>query len=208
MEKKILPCLARKTQVKIPPTFNQPLGKMRVPKKIIEILKKGGVGILPTDTIYGIVGSALKKETVERIFKIKKRRNKKPFIVLISDLKDLKIFGIKIKPFQKSLIKKFWPGPVSLIFDCPSKKFEYLHLGKKSLALRMPKPKWLRALLRRTGPLVAPSANFSGEKPVESIKKAKEIFGEKVDFYLSGKVQKRPSTLIDVRKKEIKVLRK
>jgi L-threonylcarbamoyladenylate synthase len=182
---------------------------MRIPKKIIEILKERGIGVLPTDTIYGLVGSALKKETVERIYKVRKRERTKPFIVLISDVKDLKIFGIKIKPFQKKLIKKFWPGPYSLIFDCKSKKFEYLHRGKKSLALRVPRPKWLRNLLKKVGPLVAPSANLAGMPHAKTIKEAKKYFGENVDFYFdAGKIDKKPSTLIDIRKKEIKILRK
>jgi L-threonylcarbamoyladenylate synthase len=182
---------------------------MRMPKKIVKILKEGGIGVLPTDTIYGLVGSALKKETVERIYKVRKRERKKPFIILISDPQDLKIFGIKIKPFQKELIKKFWPGPYSLIFDCKSKKFEYLHRGKKSLALRVPKPEWLRKILKEVGPLVAPSANLAGMPQSKTIREAKKYFGGNVDFYFdAGKIDKKPSTLIDIRRKENKILRK
>ena len=182
---------------------------MKIPKKIVKILKEGEIGVLPTDTIYGLVGSALKKETVERIYKVRKRERKKPFIILISDPQDLKIFGIKIKPFQKELIKKFWPGPYSLIFDCKNKKFEYLHRGKQSLALRVPRPKWLRNLLKKVGPLVAPSANLAGMPHAKTIREAKKYFGERVDFYFdAGKIDKKPSTLIDIRKKEIKILRK
>jgi L-threonylcarbamoyladenylate synthase len=164
---------------------------------------------LPTDTIYGLVGSALNKETVERIYKVRKRERTKPFIVLISDIRDLKILGIKLKPFQKNLIKKFWPGPYSLIFDCKSKKFEYLHRGKQNLALRVPRPKWLRNLLKKVGPLVAPSANLAGMPHAKTIREAKKYFGESIDFYFdAGKIDKKPSTLIDIRKKEIKILRK
>lgn len=182
---------------------------MKIPKILIEILKRGGIGVMPTDTIYGLLGSALNKNTVERIYEVRKRQKTKPFIILISDLKDLKIFKIKLKPFQKELIKKFWPGPNSLIFDCKLKKFKYLHRGKNSLAFRLPEPKWLRDLLKKTGPLVAPSANISGMEPAKTIKEARKYFGLKVDFYFdAGKINKKPSTLIDIRKKEIKILRK
>jgi L-threonylcarbamoyladenylate synthase len=181
---------------------------MRIPEKIIKILKEGGIGILPTDTIYGLVGSALKKETVKRIYKVRKRERTKPFIVLISDVEDLKIFGIKLKPFQKELIKKFWPGPYSLIFDCKSKKFEYLHRGKKSLAFRVPRSTWLRKLLKEVGPLVAPSANLAKKPFATTIKEAKNHFGNKVDFYLNGgELKNNPSRLIDIRKKQFKILR-
>jgi L-threonylcarbamoyladenylate synthase len=182
---------------------------MKVPEKIVKILKEGGIGVLPTDTIYGLVGSALNKKTVERIYKVRKRERKKPFIILISDPQDLKIFGIKLKPFQKNLIKKFWPGPYSLIFDCKSKKFEYLHRGKRSLAFRVPKPKWLRKLLRKVGPLVAPSANLAGMPYAKTIKEAKKYFNESVDFYLDlGTINKKPSTIVDVRRRKIELLRK
>jgi L-threonylcarbamoyladenylate synthase len=182
---------------------------MKIPKKIIKILREGGVGVLPTDTIYGLVGSALDKETVERIYRVRKRERTKPFIILISDVEDLKIFAIKLKPFQKNLIKKFWPGPYSLVFECKSKKFEYLHRGKKSLAFRIPRSNWLKDLLKEVGPLVAPSANLAGKPPSKTIKEAKKYFGKSVDFYFNGgKIDKKSSAIIDIRKKEIKILRK
>ena len=66
-------------------------------KENIKILKDGGVGVIPTDTIYGVVGSALKPETVKRIAKIKNRSDGKGFIVLINSVKDLEIiFNIKL----------------------------------------------------------------------------------------------------------------
>jgi L-threonylcarbamoyladenylate synthase len=182
---------------------------MKIPKKIIKILKKGGIGVLPTDTIYGLVGSALNKETVERIYQVRKREKTKPFIILISDIEDLKIFGIKPKNFQKKLIKKFWPGPYTLIFECKSKKFEYLHRGKKSLAFRVPKAKWLQRLLKEVGPLVAPSANIAGLPFSKTIAEAKKYFNQNVDFYFNGgKIDRKPSLIIDIRKKEIKILRR
>ena len=70
---------------------------MKIPKRIIKILKEGGIGVLPTDTIYGLVGLALNKKTVDRIYRVRKREKTKPFIILISNVKDLELFNIKIK---------------------------------------------------------------------------------------------------------------
>src|SRR5665647_1367721 len=126
-------------------------------KTIISILSSGGIGILPTDTLYGVCGSAHKKETVERIYKLRKRDLKKPMIILISSLADLKMFGIKINGKQKTILENFWPGKMSVVLDCPLKKYRYLHRGGKSLAFRFPKNKWLTDILKKTGPLVAPS---------------------------------------------------
>lgn len=183
--------------------------KKEIEKIIVPILSAGGIGVFPTDTLYGVVGSALKKETVERIYILRKRELKKPMIVLISSLNDLKLFGIKVSFEQKKNLRKFWPGKVSVVLDCPLKKFEYLHRGTKTLALRFSKDERLVNILKKTGPLVAPSANFAGEKPAESFAEAKKYFGEKVDFYVdAGKLKTIPSTLIKVDAKgNIKILR-
>lgn len=165
---------------------------MNSSKEIIKILKNNGVGVLPTDTLYGIVGCALSKKTVERIYEIKGRNKSKPCIVLISSLKDLEKFGIISTKKQYRIIydlikkNKWWPGKVSVILSCKSKKFEYLHRGQKSIAFRFPKNKLLISILKETGPLVAPSANPEGKNPAVTIPEAKKYFNTTVDFYLSG----------------------
>ena len=178
-------------------------------KKVIEILKNGGVGVIPTDTIYGLVGSTFSRTAVERIYKIKNRPDDSPFIILISSLKDLESFDIKINKEQAKILKKFWPGKVSIILSCKSAKYKYLHRGTKSLAFRFPNKRSLIEIIRKTGPLVAPSANLSNEKPAENIKEAKKYFGDNVDFYLAdGILKSNPSTLIRLDKNsEIIVLR-
>ena len=176
--------------------------------KPAEILKNGGVGVIPTDTIYGIVGSALNKKTVERIYELRKRNFKKPMIVLISSINDLKLFGIKINLKVKRILSKIWPNKVSVILSCKNKKFSYLHRGTDSLAFRFPKNKKLISFLKKTGPLVAPSANWESCEPSKSIKEARRYFKDKVDFYIdSGSKTSLPSTLIRVDKGEIGVIR-
>lgn len=178
--------------------------------KIIKILKNDGVVVLPTDTLYGIIGRALSKKVVERIYKIKGRDEHKPFIVLITLYKDLDLFGIKIEEKQAKILEKFWPGKVSVILPCLLKKFEYLHRGTKSIAFRMisPKNKNLYNLIKKVGPIVAPSANREGDKPAETIKEAKKYFNNKVDLYISsGKKKLSPSTLIKLENDNFIVLR-
>lgn len=170
-------------------------------KEIVEILKNNGVGVLATDTIYGLVGSALSKKAVSKIYKLRKRNTKKPMIVLIGSLKDLKIFGIKITDRLKNFLSKIWPGPISVTLPCPAQKFSYLHRRTKTIAFRLPAKKELIKLLRQTGPLVAPSANISGLKPATTIKEAKKYFGNKIDFYSdSGTIDAAPSILIEIKR--------
>lgn len=173
--------------------------------KIIKILEKDGVGVLPTDTLYGVVGRALSKKAVERIYEIKGRDESKPFIILISSISDLKTFGIGNTKQQYDILhnvilkNKWWPGKVSVILPCANKKFEYLHRSKKSLAFRLPNNKLLISILKKTGPLVAPSANPQGEKPAATISEAKKYFGNNIDFYLAGgRKAGKPSKIVSI----------
>lgn len=177
-------------------------------EKLALLLKEGVVAVMPTDTIYGICGSALNKKTVEKIYKLRKRSPKKPMIVLILKIEDLRKFGIKFSAKDKEILKKIWPGKISVIFKCKSKKFKYLHRGTKTLAFRMPKDKLLRKILEISGPLVAPSANWEGEKPARTISEAKKYFGDKAIYYNGGKIIKRPSMLIKLDNGIIKIIRK
>lgn len=166
-------------------------------KKIVGILKKDGIGVVPTDTLYGLVGSAFSKKAINRIYKIKNRNKKKKMIVLISSINDLKKFGISNRLIcaNERILEKVWPGKVSVILN--------------EIAFRLPAKKLLIEILKKTGPLVAPSANPEGKKPAKNIKEAKDYFGDSVDFYLSGGTLKSaPSTLIKIEKDgKIKKLR-
>lgn len=120
---------------------------------------------------------------------------------------DLRKFGVKINPKIKNKLKEYWPGPVSIILDC-NKKFDYLHRGTKALAFRLPNDSWLKSLLKKTGPLVAPSANLEGHSPALTIKQAKRYFSDNVDFYFDrGKLESEPSTLIKIKRGQVIVLR-
>lgn len=178
-------------------------------EEIIEQLLAGQVGILATDTLYGVVASALKKETVERIYAVRKRDLQKPMIILISVIEDLKFFGVRLSGRQEKKLQTIWPGAVSVVLACNEEKFEYLHRGSNTLAFRLPKDEKILGLLEKTGPLVAPSANLAGQPPAVTIKEAKRYFGDRVDFYVdSGMLKSESSTIIKLEKNgEVEVLR-
>lgn len=177
-------------------------------ERLVEIIKKGGVGVIPTDTIYGLVGKALSRKTVKRVYKLKQRNPKKPSIILISKIDDLKLFRIKLDENTKKFLQKYWPGKVSVILPCSYKKFSCLHRGTKTLAFRLPDYPELVDLLKKTGPLIAPSANPESEEPAKTIREAKNYFGGKVDFYVDiGRLESLPSTLISVENGKVEVLR-
>ena len=178
-------------------------------QNLIKILKKSGIVVMPTDTIYGIVGNALNISVVNRIYNIRKRSPEKPCIILIGDISELKKFSIIIEDKQKTVIKKYWPfdstqskfTPVSIIFECPDKTLFYLHRGTKTLAFRLPAKQAFRDLLLKTGPLIAPSANLEGLPSARNIREAKKYFGDAVNLYIDGgTVKNKASRVIKLHK--------
>lgn len=166
---------------------------------IAAFLKEGGIGIIPTDTMYGVVGSALDKKAVRRIYKVRKRTPSKPLIILIDSIDRLKDFSVSLLGDRLEMISNIWPDKITVILPCKVTRFKYLHRGTNKLAFRMPKGAKLLKLLRETGPLVAPSANPEGEKPARTLKEAQKYFGASVDFYIDGgKMKDVPSTIIEI----------
>jgi len=184
---------------------------------IVTTLRNGGVGVVPTDTIYGIVGSALNPKTVARIYKLRRRNPKKPMIILIGSMGDLRRFGIRPSSATARRLRQFWfskkTGSVSVVlpirFRIHASRFKYLHRGTNTLAFRLPKSARLRKLLQKTRPLVAPSANWEGEPPAKTIREAKRYFKNNVDFYVeAGRLDSPPSMLAKIEREKVVVLRK
>src|SRR3989344_3567657 len=166
--------------------------------EVKDILRRNGVGVVPTDTIYGISAPALSEQAVMRIYKIRERDLKKPMIILISSLADLSKFGIRPAGITRKILKDNWPA----------RKFFYLHRGTKALAFRMPKNAKLRDLIREVGPLVSTSVNYEGKPPAKNIGEARKYFGDRMDFYVdAGELDSAPSPLIAVKRGQISVLR-
>lgn len=168
--------------------YNCAMKKIWTGFNLLNTLKEGGVAVMPTDTIYGIVGSALRAPVVSRIYTMRKRNPKKPCIILIGNINELEKFSISLSERQKKELEKFWPGPVSVVLECFDEKFSYLHRGTDTLAFRLPSPEALRNMLLETGPLIAPSANIETFPPNNNIHNAKKHFGDSVDLYVDGGV--------------------
>lgn len=173
--------------------------------QVVKLLCNGKVGILPTDTIYGIVCQAADETAAARLYDLKKRENK-PGTVIAADIEQLVELGVP-RRYLKA-VEQFWPNPISIIIPC-SDNLQYLHLGKKGLAIRLPKETVLINLLQKTGPLLTTSANHPGEPPANTIEEAKQYFGDQVDFYVDGgDLSNRPaSTIIRIIDDEIEVIR-
>ncbi len=181
----------------------------RALQEIVECLKSGGVGVIPTDTVYGLAASAFSPEATERIYFLKNRNSKKPFVILISSLDELLFFGVKASRATLEILRKIWPRKISVILPCAQKRFFYLHRGAKSLAFRIPHDKRVINLIKKTGPLASSSANISGMRAARTLKEAKKYFRDQVDFYVNGgELDFISSTLIKIQRGKIFVKRK
>ncbi len=180
-------------------------------ERVIETLLQDKIAIIATDTLYGIVGRALSKNVVERIYEVKGRDENKPFIILIPSIETLEDFGMFLSAGEKETIEALWPGAVTVILSLPvetQEQFSYLHRGTNTLAFRMPNKKEIINILKETGPLVAPSANPQGKSPATTIEEAREYFADRVDYYEDGgTVKGESSTIIRLENAEVTVIR-
>jgi len=172
--------------------------------EVVRILKKGGVGIIPTDTVYGLVCCAADETAVARLYKLKHRENK-PGTVIAAKLQQLIDLGIRAR-YVKA-VEQFWPNPLSVVV--PVESLAYLHGGKFSLAVRIPKHETLQKLLLQTGALLSSSANQPGEQPATNLAEAQKYFGESVDFYVDAghTIKPIPSTIIRIVDDAIEIIR-
>ena len=160
----------------------------------IKRLRNGEVGIIPSDTIYGI-SSLVTEEAMERIYEIKERPQSKKLIVL-SDKNSLESLGLNVPDEMLSL----WPSPLTVIL--PTK-------GGDTLAVRVPDDKYLSSLLSETGPLFSTSVNISGKPSLETFEDIYPVFSEKVDFIVRKEniVKGESSTLLDATKRPCRIIR-
>lgn len=173
--------------------------------QLVASLQRGAVGVVPSDTLYGLMCRADDPTAIERLYQIKSRELKPGTLVAatVEQLVDLGIPRRYLKP-----VEHFWPGPVSVVVPT-TPALRYLDHGLMSLPVRIPADKKLLALLEKTGPLQTTSANLPDEPPAANYAEALAYFGEMVDFYVdAGDLSGRPpSTIIRVVDDAVEVLR-
>jgi L-threonylcarbamoyladenylate synthase len=174
---------------------------------LISCLNEGGVVVIPTDTMYGIVARANDQQAVERVYRVRGRAPEKPCIILVAgawQIADTALWTSK----HKELAAAYWPGPLSLVAPT-AKTPEYLHRGTHTMAYRVPAHRELSQLLSSTGPIIAPSANPEGRSPAKTLLEAQAYFGDKVDGYVDGGTLPgdAPSTVAGVKNGEVYLFR-
>ena len=152
-----------------------------------EILRRGGLVGMPTETVYGLAGNALCGDCVRKIYQAKGRPSDNPQIVHISSFSQWEPLVTEIPEKAKKLAEKFWPGPLTIIL----KKSELIPKetsgGLDTVAVRMPSDETARRLIESAGvPLAAPSANTSGKPSPTSAQHVMNDLCGKIDAVIDG----------------------
>jgi len=173
--------------------------------ELVALLKGGSVGVLLTDTVYGLVCSAKDQAACERLYKLKSREHK-PGTVIAARLQQLIDLGIRARYLKA--VEQYWPNPLSVVIPC-GEELAYLHQGQRSLAVRVTAVPEVQDLLTKTGALLTTSANLPGEPVATTIAEAQAYFGDKVDFYVDSGMAADPvpSTVIRIVDDAVEVLR-
>ncbi|WP_425446186.1 L-threonylcarbamoyladenylate synthase [Dethiothermospora halolimnae] len=156
-------------------------------KEAARILKSGGTVAFPTETVYGLGANALNEDSIDKIFNAKGRPQDNPLIVHIADIDQINKLVKNISKRAKTIMEKFWPGPLTVIFDKSDIVPYKVTGGLETIAIRMPNHKIALSLIKEANlPIAAPSANISGKpSPTESSHVIQDLSG-KIDMVIDG----------------------
>ena len=152
-----------------------------------EILKNGGLVAFPTETVYGLGGDGLNKESSKKIYEAKGRPSDNPLIIHIVDMSALPLIVKEISPQVKKVAEAFWPGPLTMILPKSDLVPSETTGGLNTVAVRMPSHKVARKLIEYAGGYVAaPSANASGKPSPTLAKYVIEDMDGRIDMVIDG----------------------
>ena len=172
------------------------------------IVRRGGLVVYPTETVYGLGCNPFNVEAVKRILEVKDNRNK-PLPVLAAGIADADKVA-SISPNGRKLAAKFWPGPLTMVFPKKPNFPDVVTFGLDSVGLRIPNNDVALHLIRLSGGLlIGSSANRTGEEPPRRVQDISGELKEMVDVVLDGgaAAQGTPSTVADLTSEKPRILR-
>lgn len=174
------------------------------------IIKKGGIVIFPTETVYGIGTNGLDEEAVKKLYEVKDRTLNKPISLLVSNFDMINQVAKDITEMEYKIMKNFFPGPLTIILNKKSCVPDILTAKGNTVGIRMPDNEIALKLIELSGvPIATPSANISGRPSGIDIEDIKKDFEGKVDLFIDSGKSKigNGSTIVKVEDNEIKILR-
>ena len=166
-----------------------------------KILRDGGLAVVPTDTVYGLVCDGLNKEAQDRIFEIKGRSGKKPLIGFVDTIEKVRQFA-EIPAEKRALLEKSWPGATTFILKA-KRNLHRITSPDGKMAFRIPDHRFLLRLIKRFDVLASTSANISGEKNPSSTEEIAYAVKNMADIVIDGgALPGNPSSIWDITGKD------
>lgn len=175
-----------------------------------KFIKKGGIVVFPTETVYGIGTNSLNDAGLKKLYELKDRPINKPISVLISNKEMINKVAKNITERQWKVISKFFPGPLTIVLDKQDYLSDILTAGLNTIGVRMPDNEIALKLIELVGvPLATSSANISGEPAFTNLSSIQEVFKDKIDYYIDGGDSKIgvASTVVRVTDDDVIILR-
>lgn len=174
-----------------------------------EMLRSGRLVVVPTDTVYGIAADAFDADATGRIFAAKDRSRAFPLPILIRSQKQLPALTSRADETLDRLVAAFWPGPLTIVLPAQAGLRWDIGRNDGTVAVRMPLDPVTLELIRTVGPLAVTSANLSGHPPAQDVASARAQLGDRIEVYLDAGRREGgvPSTIVDITRREPKVLR-
>lgn len=180
-------------------------------EEAVKVLKQGGVVIFPTDTAFGIGCRIDNKDSVKRLFSIRKRPQSQATPVLFNSIEMMKDYLLDIpKEVKEKLMDKYWPGALTIVLPCKTEKISRLVRGNSNnLGVRIPDNDITLSIIKKVGVgILGPSANFHGDPPPYYFKDLNPELVSLTDYVVEGECKLREvSTVIDCSVKPWKIIR-
>lgn len=182
--------------------------QLRYINMAVDVLKKGGVIIYPTDTVYGIGCDIFNKEALDRVYQIKHEAGTKLFSFICPNLKDISKYA-KVSDYAYKTMKKLLPGPYTFVLPAAKEVPKKLWSKRKTVGIRVPDHKIALLLARELGnPIISTSVTKRKGELLFNPDEIKAIFNSQVDLMLSsGPLEGKPSSIIDLSKEKPEIIR-
>lgn len=182
--------------------------QQRYINKALEVLKRGGVIIYPTDTVYGLGCDIFNREAVERIYMIKNETGTKLFSFLCPDLKDIAKYA-KVSDFAYKKLRRILPGPFTCVLPAAREVPKKLWTKRKTVGIRIPDNDIARTLSKELGnPIISTSVTTRKGENLYDPEEIRYILNTQVDLMLSsGVLNGNPSTIVDFSNDEVEIIR-
>ena len=178
-------------------------------ERLVEVINNGNIAVVPTDTVYGIIGDATNIDVIHKVYEVKKRDYSKPLILMVSSIDMLEKYVLEINDIEKKLIDRYWPGKLTILFKKNNNIDDLITSGSNLVGIRYPDNKELNELMDKLNkPLISTSCNISSKEVITSIDMLEEDISKHVSYvYDGGILSDTSSTIVRVNDGKIEIIR-